>query len=686
MFPPLSLRIALTLLVADGVVALYLGDLLGPAWAGAAGLALAASWGVAWIRPRAGVPPLFGRLLVPLVALASAVDVLFLAATVLDGLARLLCFLVLYKLFTLRTVRDTRAIGFLAFFMLVAAAASAFGVGYLFALVTFVALATWVAVVQQVLLAAEPAPRRVVIGPLGSGRALSALAAVAALAALLVTAVLFFVIPRVGLAALPLRARTGAMITGFSNRVELGAWGEIETDDSVVMRVRVPDWVTDPDGLPGVRWRGVALDVYDGRAWMVGRPVRVPLPRVSGNEFPVGIPRGTGRVLVQEIFLEPLGTDVVFAAPRVLHLRVRGASVQVDDMGGFAVPSPTARLSYTVYSELEEGLAGRPWARPAPPLDDATRARYVQLPPLSPRVADLARAVAGESRDPHETARRLSAFLARSFRYTLALERQTALDPVEEFLFVSRSGNCEYFAASLAVMLRSLGIPARVVNGFQRGEWNPYGRYFMVRLRHAHSWVEAYVGRFGWVTLDPSPRVAAAPGGNLGGVGLYLDALRMRWHRYVINWSLRDQIQAAVSLRHLAARSGPWGAGTDLDGFTSPRALLAGVVLAGALLAGWRWRHRLAPGRPAAAARPPRFYRRALRRLARRGLVPASSETAREFAGRVARLAPPCGPPLVTLTAAYERCRFGAETLTPPDVAELDACLVALDRSPRRPE
>ena len=79
-----------------------------------------------------------------------------------------------------------------------------------------------------------------------------------------------------------------------------------------------------------------------------------------------------------------------------------------------------------------------------------------------------------------------------------------------------RSGNCEYFAAALAVMLRSLGIPARVVGGFQRGEWNPYGRYFMVRLQDAHSWVEAYIDGAGWVTLDPSPRADAEADGGAG--------------------------------------------------------------------------------------------------------------------------------------------------------------------------
>jgi transglutaminase-like putative cysteine protease len=682
MRPPLAVRIALGLLVADGLAALYLGELLGPIALALAGAGVVASYGAAWLEARLGAARWLGRLVAPAAAVASTLDMAILAPTLLDALARLVCFLVVYKLVTLRTVRDSRAIAFLAFFMLVAASSSAFGVGYLFVFVGFVVLATWLAVVQQVLVESEPAPHRTVVGPAVRGRGLTLVAGGAALAALVVTSVLFFIIPRVGLGALPFRSRTGPMMTGFSDRVELGAYGEIETDDSVVMRVSLPEWVTDPDRLPGLRWRGVALDTYSAGTWTVARPARVALARAQGSEYPVGVPRTTARILVQEIFLEPLGSDVIFAAPRVLHLRVRGA-VQMDGMGGFMAPSPIARLSYTVYSELEDAAARRP-QRPAPPLDEAARARYLQLPALSPRVAALARRIAGDSEDPGETARRLAAHLSREFRYTLTLERVTALDPVEEFLFVRKAGNCEYFAASLAVMLRTLGIPARVVNGFQRGEWNPYGRYYMVRMRDAHSWVEAWVGRAGWVTFDPSPRIAAPSTDAFATARLYLDSLRLRWHRYVINWSLRDQIEVAWAVRRQAT-SWRWGGLDAFDRLAGGPLIFAAVVLFNAGLLAWIFhRARRARARPAATS-PPAFYARALRRLRRRGLAPAAAETAREFAGRVARQAPECGAPLATVTAAYERCRFGGLPLASHDAADVDAALAALDRAPAAP-
>ncbi len=684
--PPL-LWLVLSLLVADGLVALYLAELLGPAGVAVVALGVAGSW-VAGASARPPVRPHFTWLVVPAGAAASALDVLVLAPSILDGFVRFLLFIVVYRLWTLRSVRETRTVGVMAFLMLTAASSSFFGVGFLFVFVVFVVLATWLTMLQQVLIDAEPAPGRTVVGAedaLGAGRALLGLAVAASVAIIAITAVWFFVIPRVMLAALPFRARVGPMVTGFSDRVELGSYGEIESDSTVIMRVHIADWMPDPDKLPNLRWRGVVLDHFDGRVWTIRQPRRIGSRKVVEGDVPIAILRGTGRILVQEFYLEPLGTDVIFVAPRPVRLRVRAAQVNQDDMDSLMVPAATARLNYVVVSELDEGLAGRPWIRPAAPLDEAAMARYLQLPPIAPRVAALARDVTAGSRDPQDAALRLAAFLSREYRYTLALERRTTLDPVEEFLFVRRSGNCEYFAAAMAVMLRSLGIPARVVNGFQRGEWNPYGRYFMVRLADAHSWVEAHVGRAGWVTLDPSPRLPAEGGGGLGTVGLHLDALRVRWHRYVINWSLRDQLETAMALRHQATsawgRGGPWLASLrDVQPGPAARAVAAVGVLLGGLVV-WRWRRAAASRRPAAGKPLPPYYARALRSLARAGLAPASGETAREFCARVAGRAPGCAGPLETLTAAYERGRFGARPLSPGDLTELNACVTALHRA-----
>jgi hypothetical protein len=682
---PLALRIAIYLLVADGVFALYLAEFIGPRGALLLAGLLVAAWIVQPREPRTpGVPDRLAslRLLVPVAALASVVDVAYLAQNALDALVRLLLFLVLYKLATLQTVKDTRTVAFLSFFMLVASSGSAFGVGFLFAFVWFVGLLSWIALLQHVSTEAAAGP-----GPPGEPvptRSLVGLASAGAVGIFLVAGGLFFLLPRVGLATLPIRARLGQMITGFSERVELGAYGSILTDSSVVMRVHLPDEVQ-PDRLPNLRWRGVVLDTFDGKAWSVKHPRQTRLIRASGGGFDLGLLRGSGQVLRQEVFLEPIASEAVFAAPRILRLTMGTTFLALDDMGTVSVSSAGARLRYSVESELEgPTVVGMPAARPAPPLHLLQLERYLQLPALAPAIPALARQVAGGSTDPAEIASRVESFLHRQFRYTLDLERVSELDPLQEFLFVRRAGHCEYFAASMAVMLRSLGVPARVVNGFQRGEWNPYGQYYIVRYSDAHSWVEAYLPGSGWVSFDPTPRATVSVLAGRTPMLLYLDSLRLQWHRYVVNWSLRDQIRAVQSVQ--LGLAGLRGFSAQLDAATREQLGRAGalaLVLAIGGAGAWAaWRYRRGGG-PAGGSRPPGFYRRALRAAARRGLRPGSSETAREFSGRVAGLGPAAGEAFAGVTVLYERARFGGTPPTRAEVETADAALAALGRARR---
>ncbi|HEV8615594.1 MAG TPA: DUF3488 and transglutaminase-like domain-containing protein [Methylomirabilota bacterium] len=677
---PAALRAALYLLVADGLIALHLGGLLGTPGLVVVGLAVAGSWWQAPLLARLERVRWLGRAIVGAGIAAVAAEVAWLAPSMLDAFTHLLVFLLLYRLYARRSLRDARDIAFLAFFMLVAVSPITFSVVFLGLFVVFLLAGMWMLVLRHLLAEADlvkapPPPAR----PFGLGRDLAMLTLVAAVATLGISAALFFIIPRVGQAALPLRAQTGRMVSGFSERVELGAFGEIEADTTVVMRVHLLGWREgggSPEAPPGLRWRGVAFDRFDGRAWTIGQAARVTLQRHVPVPFPVNRYRG-GALLAQEIYLEPIGTEMIFGAPRIVHLQGRANLVTLDDLGNVSVPVPAARLRYTVESELERrDPRDEQFADGMMPRSPAWRARFLQLPEIPSRVRALAREVTAGSSDRYDAALRLTAYLSRELTYTRALQRQTALDPIEEFLFVQRAGNCEYFAAALAVMLRTLDIPARVVNGFQRGEWNPYGRYFMVRLSDAHSWVEVFVEGAGWVTLDASPRGGAEALSPPGPAALYLDALRMRWYRYVINWSLHDQLMAAISVHHAASVFGPRALGVpswDRLG----RYGIAGALLLVLVVTVARWRR--APRGPD-LPRVPGFYERALRALACRGLRPEPGETAREFAVRARGSLPACAAPLARVTHEYERVRFGHAALTAAESAEVEASVVLLER------
>src|SRR4029450_8542447 len=159
--------------------------------------------------------------------------------------------------------------------------AAAFGVGFLGVFVAFLLLSTWLLLLQHMLVESAPAPDRVVAGGTvqwASPRMLMGLAAVASIATFLITTALFFVIPRVGLAALPFRGKLGVLVTGFSDRVELGAYGQIQNDASIAMRVHVAEGTVEPDQLTTLRWRGIVFDQFDGRAWSGGRTQRETHP------------------------------------------------------------------------------------------------------------------------------------------------------------------------------------------------------------------------------------------------------------------------------------------------------------------------------------------------------------------------------------------------------------------------
>jgi transglutaminase-like putative cysteine protease len=680
----LALRLITYLLVCVGVAALALAGWLGPIGGAVLGSALIGSWIIDQVRDRVPVRPAFGWALVVAAAAALALDLLYLAQSLLDGMVHLLLFLILLRLFRRRSMKDLRDAGFLSFFMLVAASAVTFNVSFLFVFIAFLVLGTWMLLLHHVVSESERAKAGVTdltAGGIGPRSPLLRVSLAAAAATFALAGGMFFIIPRVGQATLPFRAELGRRISGFTDRVELGAYGEIETDQTVVMRVHIPAAVTDPARLPNLRWRGLSFDRFDGRIWEAGLRRRGLLRRDPSGVYRITDPRGTGPIVRQEIFLDPIDSDAVFVAPQALRVEMRTGAVGVDDMGSVTTPGLSARLQYSVESELEvtppRGLREAAWpvvAVAQPP----GFTRYLQLPPLPERIPALARQVTAGSRSPYEAALKLNHYLSTQFTYTLVLKQESKLEPLEEFLFVRRSGNCEYFAAAMAVMLRSVGIPARVVGGFQRGDWNPYGGYFMVRMKDAHSWVEAFFDGAGWVTLDPSPRAGTEEARSE--VGLYVDALRMQWYRYVVNWSLRDQVSAAASMHRGAVE---WsGALFNLRDWlrTVPRAWIAAVAAALAVAGWFLWRH--APGAVARAsgAAVPRFYLQALRALARRGFRRGPTETAREFSRRVEGAAPMFASAVARLTAAYERCRFGAGALSPDEAGALDAELASLRR------
>ena len=172
----------------------------------------------------------------------------------------------------------------------------------------------------------------------------------------------------------------------------------------------------------------------------------------------------------------------------------------------------------------------------------------IEIPEELSQVRKLAVRVAGQG-DPALRVHRIVRFLMRSFTYTLEKQKiPPGRKGIEWFVLTNRKGSCEHFASALAAMIRSCGIPARVVTGFLVTEYNESGDYFIVRASDAHAWVEYFDKT--WVVIDATPSARHAPGIQLH----IIDELRFRWIRWVIQYSLEDQINFATSIFTTAPR------------------------------------------------------------------------------------------------------------------------------------
>ena len=135
----------------------------------------------------------------------------------------------------------------------------------------------------------------------------------------------------------------------------------------------------------------------------------------------------------------------------------------------------------------------------------------------------------------------LEQYLSTHFGYTLELPRTLPPDPLANFLFERKKGHCEYFASSMAVMLRSLRIPSRIVTGFRGGEFNDLTGQYVVRASDAHSWVEAYFPGSGWISFDPTPAGSLPTRTGWSRMQLYVDAAASFWREWIINYDVSHQ-------------------------------------------------------------------------------------------------------------------------------------------------
>ncbi|KAA0873970.1 transglutaminase TgpA family protein [Nitrincola tapanii] len=619
-------------------------------------------WGIS--QGRIGRPHWSLRLLL-LVGIGLGVLLSFSRSTSLDAFAALLVLSLSLKLLEIQQRRDALVLLYVASFTL--ATAFLFEQSLVMGLYSLAVIWVWITALVSCWQSERPSHWT---RPMRQGWRLF-------WPALPLMLLLFLLFPRIG----PLWSvtlNTERAQTGLSDQMSPGEVSQLTRSAELAFRAVFAEDQVLP--TPSQRyWRALVYSEFDGRSWTLGTP-------------PAGLRTEWNALEEMEALSAPIDYEIMQERSGRLWMFALDLPQQATSESRWlpgrrleALAPIDQRRQYRLSSVLEYRLA--------PQLSEALREYYLRLPPAAnPRSRALAQGWwQAAEQDPQRFIQTLLDYFNQSFIYTLEPPRLPLNHAVDAFLLETQRGFCEHYAGASAWMLRSVGIPARVVAGYQGGEWNEAGRYFTLRQYDAHAWVEVWLEGEGWRRLDPTAAVAPerieqtadlffadepsfmadAPLAGLGrGASRWMfalqrryDAVNFQWHRWVLNY----HEQQADFLRDLLGGVTPW------------RMILALLIPAAVLLfAVWLglYQMRRAPRGDALE----RAQKRLFAKLARQGQRREAHESLAEFARRMAQVFPEQAPMWQSLATADERWRYA------PDANRLDykACLTALKQCIRR--
>lgn len=471
--------------------------------------------------------------------------------------------------------------------------------------------------------------------------------------ALPIMLVLFIFFPRIPGPLWKMPSEDKAASTGLSDTIEPGSISRLGRSREPAFRV---EFQGPPPPQSQMYWRGPVFWQTDGSRWTLA--LDRPLPQ---NERPIA----TGPSYRYTVIMEPHQRRWVFGLD--LPTEFPDQLSQTTDYLLLSRDRLTDRHQYA--------LTSHPTFRSGP-LTPHERHLGLRLPSQrDPRLQELVDGWHAHSADPAQLiTQALRHFHDQPFAYTLN-PPLLADHPVERFLFETRKGFCEHYATAFVVLMRVAGIPARVVTGYQGGQWNPMGRFLEVRQADAHAWAEVWLADRGWTRVDPTAAVAPERieqgidldgqtaqgdisfnplGEELANRGLWIDWLRrgrLWWASIDHAWNLWVLSYDPDSQRQF------W----DRLGIVDWRGLLLWIgglmALCGVVAASLFWPRRKRPSDPAL-----KIYQGFLRQLARRGIIKQAGEGPLDFARRAAREHPEAGPAIAEISATFIALRYGGQT------------------------
>jgi protein-glutamine gamma-glutamyltransferase len=535
------------------------------------------------------------------------------------------------------------------------------------------------------------------------------LAAILLLVAILIFAIpTFFFLPRFSGAGMGSNFGSSSSLTGFSDKVTLGDIGKIQQSDETVMRVKVENPLNVQIQNP--RWRGVALDQFDNKTWRKTPIMSEILTKDNGSFFRLNMAKNDANFVTQTVYLESIETSVLFNLSKPIQFFGNYLSVTKDKEDSFTIMrSDAGRTSYKIVSDVSTPKA-TDLKNENPTFADKFDKRYLQLPKIDPRIADLAKQIIEQSKavNRYDKAKAIETYLQNNYGYTLDLKVGTD-EPVADFLFNVKQGHCEYFATAMAIMLRTQDVATRVVNGFQQGEYNETADVFVVKQRNAHSWVEVYFPEKDvWIAFDPTP--FAGQGSEIfdtslsGQVSKYLEGLESIWIQYFVSYDNEEQKSLAKTFRNKFAeyqvqssiwlieiQNGILAWWKDISGEQGFEARIYAIIYAvgtilTVILAGlisiwfgrgiWRlkfWRKLWLWLSRKDETPIIEFYQRMIIALDRKGYKRELSQTPLEFALSLNM------SEAVKITEHYNRVRFGEKNLSGDERDEIESWLKKLE-------
>jgi hypothetical protein len=521
------------------------------------------------------------------------------------------------------------------------------------------------------------------------------------LVALALTGLFFAVTPRME-AGLLGRSDTAVFRTQLSDAINLSQGGYISLDQTPVMRVRFPD---EPSGQynGNLFWRASTLCQYGAGNWERNGITPLPdqpafalsakaaaIPALFGGGMAIRrAPHENRRVVRHIAYINDVPAEGIPLLTLVKDVRIDGASggsaLMWDPNADFTVifkKRGAPWLEYEAVSEVEDFTPDQ--LRTAPdnygevlPFRDYRVLTYHHLSTETLRTVE--RVTNGKATVYDKVSALLRYLAGNQFLYSRNLPQLPSEDPIDAFLNATRLGHCELFASALALMLRSQGIPTRVVSGYRGGEWSGRDQSYVVRADMAHMWVEVFFIGIGWVTFDPSPadiQAYSTLNSIYRWVTRYTLYAKMLWYRDIVSYNRGFQIQALRNLRLGVIRygAGLWQMRTVVRRSSATPAV-AGILVAGGaaamILVLWLTRRRrsqvLGVWLTTDQQNAIRLYRKLRRALRKKG-CPCDGKTAEEIQHETAEM--PWAHAVAALVEGYNRVRFGQTPLTPAEQAQ----------------